>query len=350
MAILESGRQPRVARAFIQVGLISMRCVSLAGVVCAGACSNYHTTGPEAWWHDAIGGKIAQDRPAPPGAKDPFPKLSTVPPKPAPTDVAAWNRMTAGLLTDRINAREAAALAPIPPPASGSPTAAPASSGRPNPDQGASAALVGASSPQPAAAKAPPAPKPAAQPAPAIAQPAPAVAQPAPKAAPAVASKKSPAPALGLVPVQPTPFVSSAVAAQRVANGALPALPTSEPPRPNIAPGPPPRAIPVTAAPPMAPESAGTGIDFSRGSAALNVSALADVKAVAAERGVHGIAVTGHGDAASSDAIGQSEALDLALRRAQAVATALVAQGVPYAFLRVNAEAAGRGANLRLLQ
>jgi len=77
---------------------------------------------------------------------------------------------------------------------------------------------------------------------------------------------------------------------------------------------------------------------------------LAEVKALAADRGDHGIAIIGYGGATSSDPVAQSDALSLGLSRAQALATALVAQGVPYAMLRLNAEAAGRGATLRLLQ
>ncbi len=51
--------------------------------LCLGGCSNRHTSGPEAWWHEAIGGKISEQRPPPPGDKDPYPNLATVPPKPA---------------------------------------------------------------------------------------------------------------------------------------------------------------------------------------------------------------------------------------------------------------------------
>ncbi len=100
----------------------------------------------------------------------------------------------------------------------------------------------------------------------------------------------------------------------------------------------------------MAVPAAGTAVDFSQNSAALNDPTLAEVKALAAARGDHGIAITGYGGATSSDPVAQSDALSLGLSRAQALATALVAQGVPYAMLRLNAEAAGRGASLRLLQ
>jgi outer membrane protein OmpA-like peptidoglycan-associated protein len=106
----------------------------------------------------------------------------------------------------------------------------------------------------------------------------------------------------------------------------------------------------MTATPPAPTRSPGTGIDFDRGSSTLLDQALADVKTIAAIRGDDGIAITGYGDASSADAIAQSNALGLGLARASALATALVAQGVPYARLRLNAEAAGRGASLRLLQ
>jgi outer membrane protein OmpA-like peptidoglycan-associated protein len=146
--------------------------------------------------------------------------------------------------------------------------------------------------------------------------------------------------------------LSSAAAAERVANGHLPPLPTQEPPRPDIAPGPPPPLVPVTATPPVAaaPNAGGAPVDFDAGSATLNDAALTEVREFAAIRGDRGIAITGYGDAASSDALGQSQAAALGLARAQSLATALVAQGVPFARLRLNAESAGRGAVLRLLQ
>lgn len=100
----------------------------------------------------------------------------------------------------------------------------------------------------------------------------------------------------------------------------------------------------------MAASPIGTAVDFAENSAALTDPALAEVKALATSRGDHGIAITGYGGATSSDPVVQSDALNLGLSRAQALATALVAQGVPYAMLRLNAEAAGRGASLRLLE
>jgi outer membrane protein OmpA-like peptidoglycan-associated protein len=324
MAVLENGGQPRVARAWVQAWLAKawFGPIAFGGLACLCGCSNIHQKGPEAWWHDSIGGKVAKERPPPPGDKDPFPNLATVPPAPAKPDAAAWNRVTAGLITDRINAREAAALAPIPAAAPGRPASPPFDPGQ-HPQAGASAALTAASPP--------PAAPPGTSPAPAHAT-----------AAPPSSNADVPAPG------SPTVATEAAL----VAGGHLPPLPTQEPPRPNIAPGPPPPLLPITAAPPSAPRPPPDGdeIDFAQGSAALNDPALAEVKALAATRGDRGIAVTGYGDATSSDAVGQSAALGLGFSRAQAVATALVAQGVPYDRLRLNAEAAGRGASLRLLQ
>jgi outer membrane protein OmpA-like peptidoglycan-associated protein len=102
--------------------------------------------------------------------------------------------------------------------------------------------------------------------------------------------------------------------------------------------------------PPLAAPPDGIAVDFPQNSAQLDDPALAEVKLLAAARGDGGIAITGFGGATSSDAVVQSDGLRLGLSRAQALATALVAQGVPNAMLRLNAEAAGRGATLRLLQ
>jgi outer membrane protein OmpA-like peptidoglycan-associated protein len=335
MAFFENGGQPRDARAFVQAWhapacIKVARSLVLVCFACVGGCSNYHTTGPEAWWHEAIGGKIAEDRPPPPGDKDPYPNLATVPAKPPPANIAEWNQMTAGLINDRIKADQAAALAPIQPAASGAPAAMPfgsapqaSTSVQPSQDQaqGASAALTAATAP-PAAHAAP-------------------RAEPPP--VPGSSGARAAASASG-------PVTAALSPAERVANGQLPALPTQEPPRPGIAPAPPPPLIPATAAPPLAAETQGTPVDFDQGSVALNDPALTEVKALAAVRGDRGIAVTGYGGATSSDPLVQSDALGLGLSRAQALATALVAQGVPNARIRLNAEAAGRGASLRLLE
>jgi hypothetical protein len=46
-------------------------------------CSSFPASmNPVSWWHDLQGGKIAEERPPPPGADQPYPNLASVPPKP----------------------------------------------------------------------------------------------------------------------------------------------------------------------------------------------------------------------------------------------------------------------------
>ena len=280
------------------------------------ACQSTPNTGPEAWWHDAVGGKIAQQRPPAPGEKDPYPNLATVPAKPPPADTAAWNKVTSALIMDRIAANQAAALAPIPP---ARPTVVPPArpTVAPAPADGPSMSLSALTAPPPAA---PPNPR--------------TTTPPPPVAAP-----------IARPPIPTGPKISTALPA-------LPALPVREPPRPNIAPGPPPPLVPATAAaPPPALRAANDiTVDFSPRSFALTDAALAQIRAIAEAHGELGIAVVGYGDARTSDALAQAAALDLGLSRAQALATALAARGVPAREIRVAAQAAGRGASLRLLQ
>jgi outer membrane protein OmpA-like peptidoglycan-associated protein len=381
MVLLGSGGKPRDVRAFLQARRVLVPVACLAWLV---GCANYHNRGPEAWYHEAVGGQVAAQRPPPPGDPLQYPNLATVPPRPASTDASAWNRITAGLITDRINAREAAALAPIPPATAGTgarQAASPLGFGPQQPSDQASASLVAATAPplgpsrKPAATASttqganqavpalPSSPGPAATGAgtpvaasmnqatagtPAFNQPS--STSTAGGVAASAASADQSLPPVTMPPpgqMQPT----NAQTAQRVAGGQLPALPSGEPARPGIAPPPPGSLIPVTASPPQeAAEINGTGVNFDHGSAALNDAALAEVKLLAQTRNGHGIAVTGFGDASTSAATGQSDALALGLARAQALATALVAQGVPFARLRLSAEASGRGANLRLLE
>src|SRR4051794_41336058 len=49
-------------------------------------CQSSSSLNPVNWWHQAQGGKIAQERPAVAGAHQPYPNLNTVPAKPAPPD------------------------------------------------------------------------------------------------------------------------------------------------------------------------------------------------------------------------------------------------------------------------
>ena len=68
---------------------------------------------PVSWWHDLQGGKIAEERPPPPGADQPYPNLASVPPKPEQPDRAALTNIANALIADRTNAQHVAAAAPI---------------------------------------------------------------------------------------------------------------------------------------------------------------------------------------------------------------------------------------------
>ena len=333
-----NGRQPRDALAFVQAAFIPpwfgrMPVLVLACVVTIGGCSNSPVSGPPTWWHNTVGGKIAEQRPPPPGNNDPYPNLATVPAKPAAPNATEWNQRTAGLVSDRIEADQAAALAPIPPPATtaaASRAAGLQSPAAPVQEPVASAALVGVTPSQPG--------------------------NPAAPSNTNAGQTATPRRAIGPIPAGESgaavaaPANSGLDTADRVANGQLPPLPAEAPPRPGIAPPPPPPLVPTAVTPPPAAPPSGLAVDFSQNSAVLDDPALAEVKELAATRGDRGIAITGYGGATSSDPVAQSDALNLGLSRAQALATALVAQGVPYPMLRLNAEAAGRGAALRLLQ
>ena len=116
---------------------------------------------PVTWWHDLQGGKIAEERPPPPGADQPYPNLATVPPKPAEPDRAALANIANALIADRTNTQHADAAAPIADPSS--PSASPALFGKgtvppPPPPPPPGTTTASASLP---AADAPPAPPPA---------------------------------------------------------------------------------------------------------------------------------------------------------------------------------------------
>jgi outer membrane protein OmpA-like peptidoglycan-associated protein len=107
----------------------------------------------------------------------------------------------------------------------------------------------------------------------------------------------------------------------------------------------------ATPAPTPPPSPSNTvSIAFTNGSADLPASATATLKDLASRRGSGIIAVTGYGEAASNDPNAQSAALTLGLARAQAMAGALTAAGVPAAFIRVDSTAIGRGGTARLIQ
>jgi outer membrane protein OmpA-like peptidoglycan-associated protein len=413
MLISDSGGQPRGARDRVQAypgtrsGTSGLRFRSAQAVLASiglllSGCSSFPSSmNPVTWWHDLQGGKIAEQRPPPPGADQPYPNLATVPPKPAEPDRAALANIANGLIADRTNTQRADAAAPIADPSS--PSASPALFGKgtvppPPPPPPPGTTTASASLPAADAPPAPPSPTPS--PSPATVGPAPAAAPakapvgvvqtaalppPAtpgePAAGPASAKPESNAPASPGAAAQPgvaaalpppapnAPLTPPGASAQPTAQAApAPPLPNIPPPPPNLpapggapatpaglppAAGPPPATPATTAAatPAPTPNSANSvSLTFVDGSADLPPTAASTLKALAARRGGGIIAVTGYGDAASNDPDAQSAALTLGLSRAQAMAAALTSAGVPRSAVQVDAEAIGRGGAARLVK
>jgi outer membrane protein OmpA-like peptidoglycan-associated protein len=319
---------------------------------------------PVSWWHGLQGGKIAEQRPPPPGADQPYPNLATVPPKPALPDRAALDNIASALIADRTNAQHVAAAAPIADPSV--PSASPALFGRgtvPPPPPASPSGPAKASATM-AAAEAPPAP------------PTPAPSQPTTGPTTAPPPAKAPVGA-----VQSAPLAPPGAAAQppSVQAAAPPPLPAAPPPPPNLPgvpqatassaqaggspgpgwkaePPPPSAATKVAAATPTSPAAKPPGpanavsLTFVTGSAELQTFAADALKQLAARRGNGMIAVTGYGDATSDDPAIQSAALTLGLSRAKAMAAALASAGVPASAVQVDAAAIGRGGAARLIQ
>lgn len=254
-------------------------------------------------YHDLQGGRIAELRPPPPGSTDPYPDLHSVPARPPASDIVAQQRIADRLAAQRDATEIAAARDPIlaiaPPP---KPPAAPFAD--PNGNR-----MVVDAAPAPA-----PAPPPARVAAPAI----PKVAD---VAAPSAAIVSGTLPGFAAAPPPP---------AQGYGNFVQPPAAT---PAPDTAPTPVPNGVAVA---------------FTPGSATLPPSAPVSLgKFALGHRGVP-LSVTGRGEAVLHNADAQGRGLDLALRRAQAIATSLSRAGIPASLLRLHAEAAGTGGTATL--
>lgn len=359
MLFSRNGRQPRGVKGRVQVGYTL---APLTVLLLSGCSSLPGSMNPASWWHDLEGGKIAEERPPPPGADEPYPNLASVPPKPAAPDRAALAKIADALIADRTNAQHVAA-APIADPSS--PSASPELFGRgsvppPGPPPPPGSQQASATMP---AAEAPPAPaSPPAQ---------------GQTGQPTGAGTTAPPPAKAPVAnVQSTPLAPPGATAQppAVAAAAPPALPAAPPPPPNL-PGvpsapsaarstapaaPTPPAAPAPPAPTQAaatpPPASAAGpanevsVTFVSGSADLPSADADTLKQLATRRGAGVIAVTGFGDAASDDPDAQSAALALGLSRAKAMAAALASAGVPASAMQLDAAAVGRGGTARLIQ
>ena len=301
-----------------------------------------------------------------PGADRPFPNLGTVPARPVPPSREERRRVAEALVADRENARHVGVPRPPPaaipptaaaeaagplgfqqegeiisgivspnpavvgprsvPPIAGAPSAAVATSARQG-EAPPSAAVEGASSPLPETEI------PSAPPPPARLEP-----EPAPIAAPRSAepssfsARSTPASVPSPAPLMDLSARSAAATAASdpsvvIDRSALPAAATQVALRAGGI-------------------GAGAAIRFAAGSAILAPSERDTLIALARTRGAAALRVIGFVDAAG-------EELGLALARAQAVAQALRAAGVPAEAIEIAAEArpspAGRGAEVRLI-
>jgi outer membrane protein OmpA-like peptidoglycan-associated protein len=334
--------------------LISARIAVMAAaapLIFLGGCSSVPSAiNPVSWWHSLQGGAIAEQRPPPPGATDPYPNLASVPPAPAQPDRAALHQITDQLIADRTNAQHEAAAAPLADPSSpsaspglfGAGTTPPPGPPGQTPKPGAPAPAAGAPAAGPAAAGPPTA---GASTEPVASASMPAAPAPAPVPAPAAPPAKAPVAAVNSAPLAP-PGETPAETAP------LPQIAAAPPPAPNVPGFAVPAAAPaVTPAPPPA-TIAGNAVTvpFADGSALLPASAAAPLKQLAAKRGAATIAVVGYGEADGATPDAQSTALTLGLARAQAMAAVLTASGVPSGSVQIDAQAIGHGGSARLVQ
>ncbi len=296
-----SGGQPRGARGLVQAdcGLESgtsglrFRRAPLLALLLAGCSSFPASMNPVSWWHDLQGGKIAEERPPPPGADQPYPNLASVPPKPEAPDRAALANIATALIADRTNAQHAAAAAPIADPSL--PSASPAPVRPRHRAAAATAAAAGGSAGERhhgrggctarrRGSPSPPANPPEAVPAPAKAPVG--TVQSAPLAPPAGGSGAPPAPpgpAQSSPPAPPgaaqnSPLAPSGAAAQNaplappgataqppaVAAAPPPALPTAPPPPPRLSGAGSAASLPVAAAPSLPPAGPGAAARRAR--------------------------------------------------------------------------------------
>lgn len=269
---------------------------------------------PIEWWQDLQGGRIAAVRPPPPGVADPYPNLAAVPARPVLPDAATRRALQARLIAERDRTkqegeRDPIGTAPAPPPTP----------------------AVPASATNPTAPTAPTAAKP----------------MPDPDASTMVFDAATAAPAGPAAPVTAAPVLPQApagVVAPRQESGPLPDLPGAVPAAPRLGGIPAGLSGPARPRPPPSVE-----VRFTRGSASLPNAAGPALRSLVERRAGGAILVIAGGDAAPGAMDRQASALQVALRRARAIAQSLMEAGVPAASLQYEVSASGRGGGARLL-
>jgi len=274
-------------------------------------------------FHGLEGGEIAAERPPPPGAGEPYPHIGTVPPKPVIATPAfrtalqgelAAERdqkelLAADLPMEKVPPPPGAAAKPAPPATAAAPSAPsqPSAGADPSGDASANATIPAADTPPPAQ-----------------------MAQTAPPPTPKDAQLQ--------IVGEPLQF------------GSLPLVPDA-PPAPATFEGVPPLPSPTPRAlPHPLPLPPGKPVFFANGSDVVTPSQKETLGAIKTSLGKGTIEIIGLGDAESDSPLGQEAAIDLALRRARAIAEAFEAMHVPQTALRLAARPYGRGALVHVLR
>ncbi len=91
------------------------KCYALVGALCLLLTGcGNQSGGPVTWWHNYEGGAIAQNRPPPPGANAPYPNYAQLPKKPVILPQTTRQAQMASLAENRNLTLAAAAAAPLP--------------------------------------------------------------------------------------------------------------------------------------------------------------------------------------------------------------------------------------------
>src|SRR4051812_44226228 len=118
MVVSKDGMQAKRATFYVQAGYTGLGSAAIrntlrtaglmAGLGLLAGCQNSSSLNPVNWWHQSQGGKIAEDRPEPPGADQPYPNLNAVPGRPTAPNQEELNKLTSALVADRTNAQHEA--------------------------------------------------------------------------------------------------------------------------------------------------------------------------------------------------------------------------------------------------
>ena len=339
---IEMGAQPRRRQGRHQAWLCAV--LGCAGLL--GGCSSMN---PVNWFHQHEGGEIAKPQQATPGSNQPYPNLATIPPQPKPPNQAELESISNGLIADRAHAQYLAENAPLPDPSS--PQASPGLFGIGTAPPPPPAGVATASLP---AATAPPAPPAATAPAAVSAPPPAATSAAVPTPAPRPSGPPAPPAKAPVASVESTPLPSAIPAPPPATpSGPAPTIAAAPPPPPPIAPPPAPVAntAPTSGPGEVAGNPANTvEVTFPAGSATLSQPDTLSLKALAARRGGKTIEALGRGDAAEASPSAQETAVTLGFARAQAIAKALQADGVPPNAIQVMSLAGGRGGAAKLVE